>query len=127
MLTKNFLPHMKLHLKHAKYFQCISFEWCEAKGELVPRTSKMIKFNIRAQILIQIVYVIFQILMTIYSPYSLGKRLQAMVFTSIYLTGITVRWDWDCNLVAMRLLNSYLHFEKSFFKGKLLFLWANKI
>jgi hypothetical protein len=68
--------------------------------------------------LLQLLITILQISFTAFSPYATETKLQAMVFASIYGTGLLFRWNWDLNNATMDALNSMIYFEKTFFKGK---------
>ncbi len=118
MITEVFLPHLKQHLAAAKFFGSLPFEWNSTKECLTMIKSPLKRFLFRLEILQHLAFFLLQLVMTIFSPYSTGKKLQALVFTGIYGTAFFLRWNWKLDGIAMELLNSCIRFEKSFFKGK---------
>lgn len=117
MLTITFLPHLKQHLRVAKLISSLPFQWDDSSGKLSLLPSKIMQFIVTSQLMLQTVYSILQVVMTTFSPYSTGTKFQAMVFTSINLTGLLLRWNWKLDKTAMNLLNAFIKFEESFLKG----------
>jgi hypothetical protein len=117
MITQVFFPHLKRHLKFAKYFCCLPFEWNEAEERLSLIKPEWILQIVRIQLLQHLVFFLLQTIMTTFSPYSTSTKLQACPFTGIYGVTIFIRWNWDMDGRSMKLLNSCIRFERVFFKG----------
>lgn len=119
MLTKAFLPHLRQHLKTAKFLSCLPYYWNKGSGSLVALKSARFHFILHLQMLIHAAYATAQILSTIFAPYPLSKKLEGMFFTAVYTMGILVRWNWNLNEIPgeMGFLNSLIQFENKIFQG----------
>lgn len=118
MYTITFLPHLKHYLKFATFIGFLPFEWDSFNENLIILQSKRKRFTVKLQMLTQLLHSILQLTMIIFSPYTYGKKLQAMTFSGIYITGTLLRWNWTLDDGCMGLLNALINFERTFFKGK---------
>lgn len=118
MLSITFLPHLKQHVRLARLICCLPFEWGPYTDNLIPLKGKLHRVLVRGQMMLQLVHTICQLIFTAGSTRSTNTKMQTMVFTSIYVTGHFLRWNWQLDTVAMELLNSFINFERKFFHGK---------
>jgi hypothetical protein len=121
MISIIFLPYLKQHLKIAKVLCCLPFEWndnsASTQYHISVIQSRWRRFIVRAQMLLLGLLLMFEAMMLAISPYSRRKKVQALVFISIYVAGFFLRWNWSFNGTTMELLNSCINFEQGFFKG----------
>lgn len=118
MISITFLPHLKQHVKLARLICCLPFEWHPRTDNLVPVKGKFNRFLVKVQMTLQLVHTIGQFVSTAISTRSTNTKMQTMVFTTIYATGHFLRWNWHLDTVAMELLNSFINFERNFFRRK---------
>lgn len=116
-----FLLHLKRHLINARYMASLPYTWDSANNTLKPVKSLRVKKFLRFSMISQFIYAILQLVLTAWSGHPLGKKLLAMVFTSIYFCGLAFRWNVKLDLIAMHLLNTFLKFEPNYVAGNLIF------
>ncbi|OXA46683.1 hypothetical protein Fcan01_18151 [Folsomia candida] len=109
-----FLLHLKRHLINARYMASLPYTWDSANNTLKPVKSLRVKKFLRFSMISQFIYAILQLVLTAWSGHPLGKKLLAMVFTSIYFCGLAFRWNVKLDLIAMHLLNTFLKFEPNY-------------
>ncbi len=115
MLTATFLPYLKLYLKHCGWLHCIPYSWGD--GEVTLNKSRKTLIIMKGIMVTQVIYLSLQIPFTLKSPYSLGRKLEGMVFSSVYTVGVLINWNFPPNFTPIRVLNAFLRYEKSFFSG----------
>lgn len=119
MLTITFLPNLKQHLFVIKLFACLPLEWDGVSGSITLNKSRVRETIMKCEMLVQLTHAILQVVMTNFSPYSDGAKLQSVAITGIFVTGIFVRWNWPIDRSPSELINCMLHFERTLLKGEL--------
>lgn len=117
MLSDTVIPYLKRHLYIGRISFAFPFEWDETSRTVVLIKSKKRELINKILLLLNLAYVIFMTINLIYGTMSLPKRLQGGCFLVLHQALLCVRWNWDLDKGMIGLLNSLLHFEKTFLKG----------
>jgi hypothetical protein len=108
---------LRRHVKHAKFIFSVPYDWNEELNNFSFVESKKSHFIFRVQLCLHLFSFLLQISLMIFSPYTAERKYQAMVFTMIYCTSLTLRWNWKVDNKGVEFLNALIHFERTFFKG----------
>lgn len=108
-----FLPSLISYLRLCKRLKCTPIEYHNKTGRFVI-CRNVRQLNIfKLQCVLSLVYLAGMFFNLCFGSHTLPARLQGVSFFVIYLTTFIIRWNYDLDIEAIQVINSFLDFERT--------------
>lgn len=118
MFSITFYAQLKHHLKLSSYCAALPFYFNTRTGRVTMMTSRWAILLHKVELGSTLIYTILQCVMTLTSSYPETNKYIAMVFISVYGTGLGLRFSWTMDPVPMEFMNSLMQYERQLLDGK---------
>ncbi|XP_035708011.1 uncharacterized protein LOC118435721 [Folsomia candida] len=113
MIMTEFLPSLISYLRLCKRLKCTPIEYHNKTGRFVI-CRNVRQLNIfKLQCVLSLVYLAGMFFNLCFGSHTLPARLQGVSFFVIYLTTFIIRWNYDLDIEAIQVINSFLDFERT--------------
>ncbi|OXA55079.1 hypothetical protein Fcan01_11342 [Folsomia candida] len=117
MFSITFYAQLKHHLKLSSYCAALPFYFNTRTGRVTMMTSRWAILLHKVELGSTLIYTILQCVMTLTSSYPETNKYIAMVFISVYGTGLGLRFSWTMDPVPMEFMNSLMQYERQLLDG----------
>ncbi|OXA48598.1 hypothetical protein Fcan01_16538 [Folsomia candida] len=117
MFSVIFYAQLKRHLKLSSYWAALPFLFNSRTGMVTMMSSRWAILLHKVELASTLIYTILQCVMTLTSSYPETNKYIAMVFISVYGTGLGLRFSWKMDPVPMEFMNSLMQYERKLLDG----------